>query len=355
MPPSLSVPGRTGRLPTGSESLRRAPLPAGADLPRTATAILPMSAQRGFVAIGQPDAHEEFEIWDDGRLHIHPRFASLLRANGLTSCDAFFNYEGGELVRRVGTRETRRLTLEPPACGLADTPADGAVLYLKRHGPPRWRDRIMPWLHFSRPIHGARNEWEAIGLFAAAGISTMTPVAFGEAGPRSLLVTEALPAKCNLLEWVAAHAQCQAQCQTQCGAVSNQSGVAGLTCPTLGHVGPRDLIEEVAEIARRMHSAGLHHQDFYLNHLLLCDRDGRPDIRVIDLGRVRQQSNLGKRWIIKDLSQLDFSAAGFDCVNRLRFLRLYLGRPFTTDDRRTVRKIMAKSKRIASHTKKHRL
>jgi hypothetical protein len=101
----------------------------------------------------------------------------------------------------------------------------------------------------------------------------------------------------------------------------------------------------------------LHHQDLYLNHVLWCGElvDGEPDLRIIDLGRVRQTRQLSARWIVKDLSQLDFSARRLPCRERLRFLRIYLGRRLTRGDRRLIQRIAWKSSRIARHTRKHGL
>lgn len=281
------------------------------------------------------EAGFDCDVWDDGRLRVNRRFAELLRAHGLTTCAAILRFTGGELVRRVGSRETLRLTL-----------ADGAtssVLYLKRHGPPQWRDRVMPRLHGSRPIHGARNEWEAILRFAAAGIPSMTPVAFGESGPASFVVTQGLNARCDLLQFVGGRDE----------TARSLGGSRSQGEPPRSEL--RALIERVAEITRRMHAAGFHHQDFYLNHLLLCDEEGGPHVRVIDLGRVRRHERLATRWIIKDLAQLDFSARRLSCRDRLRFLRFYLGRPFDAADRRLIRRVTVKSRRIAKHTAKHQL
>jgi hypothetical protein len=89
--------------------------------------------------------------------------------------------------------------------------------------------------------------------------------------------------------------------------------------------------------------------------MLLCDAAGAPDVRVIDLGRVRQRRKLSSRWIIKDLAQLEFSARRLACRDRLRFLRLYLGRSTTPGDRRLIRSVRHKAQRIAAHTVKHGL
>lgn len=256
---------------------------------------------------------------DAGRLQICAPFGALFSEQRLDTFESMWSFDRGTVVRQVGPRETRRIWL-PGANGPQE-------FYLKRFGPPRWRDAIRSLLHLGWPIHGARNEWESIWRFMAAGIPTVTPVAFGESGGRSLLVTEALPAKCNLLEYVRHPAFTRNE----------------------------RVLVQVVEIARRMHAAGLHHQDFYLNHMLLCGDDAHPRVHMIDLGRVRLQQPLRERWITKDLSQLDFSARSMSWRTRLRFLRLYLGRPFRPSDRRWIARMASKSRRIAAHTAKHDL
>ena len=82
---------------------------------------------------------------------------------------------------------------------------------------------------------------------------------------------------------------------------------------------------------------------------------GRLEMRVIDPGRALQEPRLTRRWTVKDLAQLNFSARYLSCADRLRFLRLYLGRPFRRSDRFLVRVIAMKTRRIAAHTAKHSL
>jgi heptose I phosphotransferase len=116
--------------------------------------------------------HFPIEVCDAGRLLINGRFRRLLEANRLTTFAALFNFAGGEAVRTVGSRSTMRITLKAGG--------DEQTFFLKRHSPPRLIERLKPLFHLSRPIVGARNEWEAILRFHACGLPTMTPVAFGE-------------------------------------------------------------------------------------------------------------------------------------------------------------------------------
>ena len=284
------------------------------------------AAWRG--AEGAAPAHE-FEELDSGRLVVHRRFTPVLRRNGLATFDALFNFSGGQCVRRIHNRATTRIALY-----------DGLgwhSLYLKRHAATPWGERLRPLLNFGRPIFGARNEWLAIFGLHDAGVPTLTPVAFGEAGERSLLVTDDLRTEFSLFDWVRGQSHAAA-------------GRVGERLP-----GKRAMIARVAVIARRMHDAGIHHQDLFSHHILVCGEPARLDVRVIDPGRAWRRDHLSLRWIVKDLAQLNASAGSLSCVDRLRFLRLYLGRPFRPFDRVLALLIVLKSRRIAAHTSKHRL
>lgn len=271
--------------------------------------------------------------WDGGRLHVNRRFSRILEANGLTTCEALLNLPEGQVVRQIKSRSTSRIVL-------ADGDGD-QTFYIKRHGPPRLRERIRPLINLSLPILGARNEWEAIHRFHAAGLPTVTPVAFGQLQQHSFVMTQDLGTDFTLLDWVNETAD-----RRQAGGESESAELLALE---------RRLMRHVAAIARQMHARGIFHQDFYLNHMLWRQNATELDIRVIDLGRVVQSAPGSRRRIIKDLAQLDFSARRMSCRDRLRFLRLYLGRPFCPADRWLVACIVRKSRHIAAHTAKHKL
>ena len=267
----------------------------------------------------------ELEKWDNGKITVNNSFAELLRRHQWVTFDEIWSRTANaDVTKNVRTdRVTLRFTLN-----------DGTTertFYIKRHSRSSWKEYIKPLLRLTWPILGARNEWNAIIHFHHAQIPTMTPVALGESGEHSFLITEGLE---------------------NCTKLSNLKEISG---DALSESSPRrrQLIHEIASVTRRMHSAGLHHQDFYLGHLMLSQSS--PEILyVIDLGRVQKQNPLALRWIIKDLAQLNYSADASD-HERLRFLRAYLGRPIRRSDLRMVRQIQAKSVRIGRHTRKNRL
>jgi heptose I phosphotransferase len=186
----------------------------------------------------------------------------------------------------------------------------------------------------NRPSLGARPEWEAILRFHEAGIATMVPVVLGESGRYSLLITRSIEGCRKLSTWL------------RDAADSPESPASHAT---------RRTIDAVAGVARSMHESGLHHQDFYAHHLLLPEDGDRDELFVIDLGRARHEQRLSRRWIVKDLAQLSYSAPHCTRADRVRFLKAYLGRPLESADRRLVEQISRKVRAIARHSSKHHL
>jgi heptose I phosphotransferase len=277
-----------------------------------------------------------FDAWDSGRLTVNRDFSPLLSLHGLTTFESLMDFSGGRVAKNVlRERTTTRIDL-------ADGSGETRAFFLKRHRRPPLAEFVKPWLRLQRPILGAKNEWDAILRFHQASIATMIPVALGESGGRSFLLTAAIEGCCKLTEWTAERS----------GSLHNGQ------LQTL-----HQIIAGVADVARTMHAAGMHHQDFYLTHLMVpldrtsdnCEGTVPTPIHVLDLGRVRWRRRLSSRWIIKDLSQLDFSASRLTASDRLRFLTAYLGRPVADTDRPLIRRVLQKSRAIARHSKKNGL
>jgi Lipopolysaccharide kinase (Kdo/WaaP) family len=281
---------------------------------------------------GVGDAGEQHEsplTWDRGALKVNPAFQDRLEALGLTTVEAFLKLSGS-VVREIDSRVTRRIDL------------GSLVIYLKQHGTPHWRELLVPLLRFSKPTLGAEPEWSAIIEFHRLSIPTVEPVAFGVHRHGSFLATQDLSAKCDLKSWVR-------ECRTRIQHDGNWRPCDAAQAMRF--------TERLAVIVARMHRHGFHHQDLYLNHVLWLPGkpEGSPDLRIIDLGRVASARLFRRRWILKDLAQLHYSAIGVPGTLQMRFLRLYLGRRLQRSDRRWIRWILWKSNRIARHTVKHAL
>jgi heptose I phosphotransferase len=101
---------------------------------------------------------------------------------------------------------------------------------------------------------------------------------------------------------------------------------APVTCGLARH----DMARRLGQFTAAFHAAGSCHRDLYLCHIFAeIDPAGEapPRFTVIDLARVFRPRLRRMRWILKDLSQLDYSAQqiGASRADRLRFLLAYLG------------------------------
>ena len=202
----------------------------------------------------------------------------------------------GTVYRQVQTRKTFRFE------------HNGKSYFAKVHTGVGWIEIFKNFIQFKKPILGARDEWTALNFLKQIPISTMNVVAYGEKGwnpakLKSFVITEELKQTISLedycLNWLVAE-------------------------PSLSI--RRSLIREVANFASAIHAHGVCHRDLYLCHFLLHkDGDYFPKLSLIDLHRALLRKKLPKRWIIKDIAGLYYSAMGIGLSKRdlLRFIRQY--------------------------------
>ncbi len=277
-----------------------------------------------------------FDVWDGGRLTVNREFAPLLaqqRPDDVRFADGVFPAARSPKTcsasgrPRGSTCPTNRASRGPSFSNGTDR-------------PPLVGNRQTVASSCSGPFIGARNEWDAILRFHEAGIATMVPVALGESRGRSFLLTAAIEGCRKLTEWMA-----------------RASGVA----PQRPAANRCDRsIAGVADVARTMHSAGLHHQDFYLTHLMvpLDAKAMTPSARihVLDLGRVRwhaaacRAAGSSRTWASSTIRPRASRAS-----DRLRFLTAYLGRPVAECRPPLIRRMLGKSRAIARHSQKNGL
>ena len=208
----------------------------------------------------------------------------------------------GEVFRKIDDRRTIKVRIGT------------AAYFAKIHQGVGWVEILKNLMQGRLPVLGARNEWLALCALRNAGVRSMTPELFCERGlnpatRQSAILTESLESKVTLEDFETTESDLK-----------------------------RKLIAEVATMARKMHQAGINHRDFYLCHFLLDlplveDRDDAPGaplvLHLIDLHRAQIRQNVPRRWIVKDLGSLLFSAFEKNLTKRdlLRFVRVYSGSP----------------------------
>ena len=203
----------------------------------------------------------------------------------------------GEVFRRAPGRRTLRFG------------HGGRSYFVKLHSGVGWAEIFKNLFTLRLPVLGATNEYNAIRRVIAAGLAAPKPEAYACAGRnpaarRSLIVTQDVGESISL--------------ETLCATWPERP-------PTPTE--KRALIAEVAALARRMHAGGINHRDFYLCHFLRSYTDGR--LYLIDLHRAQLRRRVPRRWLVKDIGGLYFSAMDIGLTRRdlFRFVRDYSGLP----------------------------
>lgn len=205
-----------------------------------------------------------------------------------------FRYQEGRLTQRLSFR--------------------GKQYFIKQHAGIGWKEIIKNLVQLRLPVISAKNEWRAISKLRSLGVSVPVVLAYGECGfnpayRQSFILMESLTPVMSLeelgKEW--------------------QQKPPSFTVK-------RKLIEAVAHIAKTLHQNGINHRDFYLCHFLLDISSGIDAIHLdqiklylIDLHRAQIRSVTPKRWIMKDLASLLFSAKNFSLTkgDLYRFIKHY--------------------------------
>jgi heptose I phosphotransferase len=190
----------------------------------------------------------------------------------------------GRIYRDVIGRRTMKVELA------------GQSYFVKQHFGVGWGEIVKNLFIFKTPVLGALTEVKAIEKLLAVGIATTPLVAYGVKGinpatQQSFILTQDL------------------------GDITSLEDVCAdwATNPPDADFKHR-IIVAMAELAARMHGAGLCHRDFYLCHLVLKKEvlaQGQLDLILIDLHRMlMHESSYGKA-AMKDIAGLIFSA--MDC------------------------------------------
>lgn len=211
---------------------------------------------------------------------------------------------------------------------------NGRSYFLKYHAGIGWREIFKNLFQGKAPVLGAMQEVRAIRRVEQAGLDTMTIAGFGERGRNparreSFIVTDDLRDTISLEEW-------------------GDQWYRSPGAPAFKWA----LIRRVANIARRMHEAGVNHRDFYLGHFLIPRTaieagDAEAPIYLIDLHRSQVRQRVPLRWRVKDLGGLYFSTARLGLTQRdvLRFLRVYAADMPLRDYLREHRDMLARCQR----------
>ena len=234
--------------------------------------------------------------------------------------------EQGQCLRALAIRENWKLDLT--------VRGRRRTFFLKKHRLRSWWNRWRAKLGLPPRVSAGREEARNIRKLEAAGIPCMELAAYGERAGQdgrleSFLLTPELEGFMQLDDFLRARFE-----------------------PLRGEgKEPRNahllrLTDCVAAIAKQFHEAGFNHRDLYCCHFFVRERSsGDFEIRLIDLQRVQHRGRLRRRWLVKDLAQLAYSAPRdrIKCTQKMAFIRKYLGvSKLRPEDKRLIREVLAK-------------
>jgi heptose I phosphotransferase len=294
----------------------------------------------------------------DGKMWCDDRFRSQLRRAGLTGFEDVMASLAGECLRALEDRENWHLELtdadeQPYGDGGVSADAIPPIsLYLKKHHVRTWRSRLRAKLGAGPGETAGRVEAQNVGALTADGIAVMNLVAYGEKlhGDgliESFVLTEELDDYTELPQWLRRRFP-EKVTGTSCR--NDPKGALPDRCPSPS---ARDhdldrLIRQLALVVRRFHAAGYNHRDLYCCHFFIKEPSpGRFEIRLIDLQRVQRRRWFRRRWLVKDLAQLAWSAPRnrIKCTHKMAFIRHYLGvRKLRPADKRLIREVLARQR-----------
>jgi len=275
--------------------------------------------------VGEQTGSMDEALATNGRLWVSPGDAPVFTRNGLQTLDDLFGVSPARRLDKATLPAWReRLMLE-----LTDELGAGRRYFVKRFQPLRPR---RPWRvgggQLVSSTAGVERHW--ILTLGAAGLPVPRIAAFGE-------------------ELAGGRERRSAVVLADVGGVSLETWAKAAS----GRA-PRELINSLADLVRRLHDGRFIHRDLYLCHVFLANGDATtPELVLIDLQRVRYRPWPWTRWAARDVAQLDYSTpknvAGK--FARLRWLKRYLGGASlkSRSARGLMRRIARKSAQIAAH------
>ncbi|HUY33795.1 MAG TPA: lipopolysaccharide kinase InaA family protein [Pirellulales bacterium] len=277
------------------------------------------------------------------QLWVAAEYAQSLEQAGLAGFDEIVSTTHGRLLRRLADRENRRFELH-----LAHRGTRG--MYLKTHRIRSWRSWLRAKLGVAPAATPGVTEAGHIARLQRLGVATMPLVAWGQR-----LGSDGTAESFVLTEELAGFTQLDHFLRRRFPPLASGSAAGRRPAPRDGEL--RRLIRRVADVAARFHGLGFNHRDFYCCHFFIRETLGRGfEVHLIDLQRVEERRWLRRRWLVKDLGQLAYSAPRdrVSGAQRMAFIKRYLGvSKLRAADKRLIRAVLARQRALERRHGEH--
>jgi Lipopolysaccharide kinase (Kdo/WaaP) family len=267
--------------------------------------------------------------------YVNPDYRAALDQLGLTSVEAVFSFDAAMNLNKKNLASFRsRLQFDIDAPGSPQP----ITVFLKRYDAPPTTAQLRNWLAARGRKSCAMHEYTSMSELTAAEIATPKPICCGQQWDtlferRSFIITLKIP---------------------DAEAIERKLPDCFNAPATTENLRQRkEFIVRLARFIKKFHETGYRHRDLYFSHIFYSDKDG---FFLIDLARAFRPLVMGRRFQIKDLAQIYYSAPGrhFSQTDRLRFYLAYAGQnKLARRDKGFLRDVIAKAQRIARREKKH--
>jgi len=262
---------------------------------------------------------------------IDSDYKAAFKELGINNIETVFSFGSGKNLAKANLAKFRsRIEFE------ISNPK--TKLFLKRYDHANPATQIKNWFDCKAKRSLGFTEFHAIEDLRKSGIDTAKAITYGESFSwvfenRSFMITEKIPDAESLERSVPEY-------------FKDRSGEKILEKQ-------RVFIKKLADFVRKFHKTGYRHRDLYFCHIF---HDGNYKFYLIDLARAFKPAIFGERFRIKDIAQLCYSAPNkyFSKTDRLRFYHQYTKqKKLKEKDKKFIRKVLAKTERMARHDLKH--
>ncbi len=285
---------------------------------------------------------------DRDRLLVNKNYFDFFQEANILSFEKIWDFKGGETVKKIKERSVVKTSI--PWKNTNDSvekngPETSCICYIKKHFShiSIWQR----WLSFFSPsiLQGEGiKEFNYYCSFREKGLMTVIPIVAGvrfSGGKRleSFLITKDFAPFIDLEELVL-----------------NRTDIFH---GEKNKREKRNILQAIAQYARKMHDSGMNQKDFNATHILLHDLGStQPNVALFDLQRVDNKKINRFKWPIKSLAELNFTLPEnlFSEKDRFFLFKEYLSTPKPTlFNRLQWFWIKMKTAKIARHSRKRDL
>ncbi len=266
---------------------------------------------------------------------IDREYQTALNESGLTSIEEVFSFDAAKNLTKSNLASYRsRLQFEINF----PEPGSSTTVFMKRYDCPPVFIQLKNWLSHHNRRSEAFHEFDAANKLTASGINSPKAISYGEQRnalfeTRSFVISEKIP-----------DAESLERKLPDCfdGPVTTEKLKQR-----------RNFIVQAATFIKKFHETNYRHRDLYLAHIFHGE-SGK--FYLIDLARVFRPVLMRRRFQIKDIAQVYYSAPGkhFSKTDRMRFYMTYAGQNrLRRKDKAFIRKVIKKAEQMARHDIKH--